>query len=197
MSDIVLIKSNGNPAGLNTNEAALSFRPADGMPEITDGQTGLTTLLKGDKGDQGDVGPVGPQGPQGNVGPAGPMTVEGVADEQGTVTLPNTTTKTVIYSDTFNVSATGNCYLVVSLAARPHAASNDMEFDIDLGGNILVPEYVEEGKDNSAAQSAWRSYTFPVGNIAAGNIDCDLRFSKETTGGTAQLKGYSAFLVRY
>ena len=197
MSDIVLIKSNGNSAGLNTNEAALSFRPADGMPEITDGQTGLTTLLKGDKGDQGDVGPIGPQGPQGNIGPTGPMNVEGVADEQATVTLPNTTTKTVIYSDTFNVSATGNCLLIVSLAYRPHSTGNDMEFDVDLGGNILTPPSNEEGKDTNAAQSHWRTFVFPVGNIAAGNIDCDLRFSKEATGGTAQLKGYSAFLVRY
>ena len=197
MSDIVLIKSNGNPAGLNTNEAALSFRPADGMPEITDGQTGLTTLLKGDKGDQGDVGPIGPQGPQGNVGPVGPMNVEGVADEQATVTLPNTTTKTVIYSDTFNVSATGNCFLIVSLAVRGHSTGNDYEFDIDLDGNILVPDMAEEAKDTAAAASNWRTFVFPVGSISAGNIDCDLRFSKEQTGGTAQVKGYSAILVRY
>ena len=43
----------------------------------------------------------------------------------------------------------------------------------------------------------WRTFIFPVGSVPAGNIDVDLRFSKESTGGTAQLKGYSAFLVRY
>lgn len=158
---------------------------------------GSENTLKGDQGDQGIQGIQGPQGIQGIQGPVGPMNVEGVADEQATVTLPNTTTKTVIYSDTFNVSATGNCMLIVSLAIKPHAANNDYEFDIDLGGTILSPVMAEEGKDSSNAESHWRSFTFPLGSIPSGNIVCSLRFSKEIAGGTTQLKGYSAFLIRY
>lgn len=192
----------GAPAGENPDtDYIYTWYELDGGDIILKGEkddgTVVTIGVTGPQGPQGPQGDTGPQGIQGIQGPAGPMNVEGVADEQGTVTLPNTTTKTVIYSDTFNVSAIGNCFLIVSLAVRPHSTGNDMEFDIDLGGNILVPEYVEEHKDTNAAQSMWRTFVFPVGSIAAGNIDCDLRFSKEATGGTAQVKGYSAILVRY
>lgn len=160
-------------------------------------ENGVIRTFKGEQGDQGIQGNDGPPGADGPPGPSGPMTVEGVANEQGDVTLPNTTNKTVIYSDTFNVSTAGNCYLIVSLAVKPHSTGNDMEFDLDFGGNILEPVYVEEHKDTSNAQHAWRSFTFPVGNVPAGNIDLDLRFSKEDTGGTAILRAYSAILVRY
>lgn len=165
---------------------------------ITD--TGASFPLKGTDGTNGTNGIDGTNGTNGidgAMGPAGPMMVEGVADEQATVTLPNTTTKTVIYSDTFNVSATGNCFLIISLAVRGHSTGGDYEFDVDFGGNILTPDMAEEAKDIDVASSNWRSFTFPVGSIPAGNIDINLRFSKEQTGGTAQLKGYSAILVRY
>ena len=191
-----LPKRGSKPDAPATNRYKIYVDGNDDEVKYVDDSDTVRTF-KGDKGDQGDQGPVGPQGPQGIQGPAGPMNVEGVADEQGTVTLPNSTTKSVVYSDTFNVSTAGLCFLMVSIAMKPHATNNDYEFDIDLGGNILTPDMAEEGKDSSGAQSNWRTFIFPVGNIAAGNIDCDLRFSKESTGGTAQHKGYSAFLVRY
>lgn len=197
MSDIVLNKANGNPAGLSANEAALSFRPSDGMPEITDGATGLTTPLKGDKGDKGDQGDPGPQGIQGPVGPVGPMNVEGFVDEPGTVTLPNSTAPSLVYSDAINMSATGNIFILVFLAVRPHSTGNDMEFRVDFDGTPLVPTYAEEHKDVSAAQSMWRMALFKIDGVTAGNKNLDLFFSKETTGGTAQLKTYRALVVRY
>lgn len=198
MSDgvINLPKRSVAPSAPSSNRFRIYVDSNDDEVKYID-DLGVVRTFKGDQGDQGPTGATGPQGPQGIQGPAGPMNVEGVADEQGTVTLPNTTTKTVIYTDTFNVSNTGNCFLVVSLAYRPHSTGNDMEFDIDFGGSILTPQSNEEGKDSSAAQSHWKTFVFPLGSVPAGNINCDLRFSKEATGGTAQLKGYSAILVRY
>ena len=149
---------------------------------------------KGDKGDQGDPGPVGPQGP---IGPSGPMTVEAFISETGTVTLPNTTTQTLIYSDSVTISGTGDCFLDVSLAVRPHSTGNDMEFTVEFDGTPLSTTYAEEHKDVSAAQSNWRSQCLNLGNVAAGTYSLDLFFSKEATGGTAQLKNYTAKLVRY
>ena len=86
---------------------------------------------------------------------------------------------------------------MVSLAYKGHAGNNDMEFDIQFDGGILLPEFAEEPKDTSTAQSNWRTYNFDLGNITAGNKGLNLRFSKENTGGTAQLKGYTAILIRY
>lgn len=143
------------------------------------------------------VGPQGVQGIQGIQGPAGPMRVEALISETGTVTLPNSTVKQDIYTDPVTISGSGDCFLDISLAIRPHNASNDMEFDISFGGNILSPEYVEEHKDVSAAQSMWRSQCLDLGNLAAGTYTMILRFSKESTGGTAQLKNYTAKVVRY
>ena len=142
-------------------------------------------------------GPQGPTGPQGPIGPAGPMNVEAFISEAVTVTLPNSTTKQIIYSDSVTISATGDCFLDVSLAVKPHSTNNDMEFDIQVDGVTLVPDYAEEHKDQSAAQSHWRSQCFDLGNVPAGTYTLDLRFSKETTGGTAQLKNYTAKVVRY
>lgn len=200
MSDIVLIKSNANPTGLAATEAALSFRPSDGMPEITDGNTGLTTLLKGEKGDTGDTGATGAQGQQGekgDTGAVGPMNTEYFNSFVGTITLPNTSTPTNIFNDTVNASADGNYYLDVSLAVRPHAASNDMEFRVDFDSAPVGPLYVEEHKDQSAPESMWRSYKIDLGFLLAGSYPLDILFSKETTGGTAQIKGYTFQVVRY
>jgi len=152
-------------------------------------------------GSWGVVGNIeGPQGPQGNdgpIGPAGPMNVEAFISETGTVTLPNSTTKQVVYTDSVTIGSTGDCFLDVSLAVKPHSTNNDMEFDILFDGNLINPIYAEEGKDQSNPASNWRSQCFSLGNVAAGTYDLDLRFSKETTGGTAQLKNYTAKVVRY
>ena len=176
----------------------LLYPKADGWYEL-DSDDNEESL----KGDQGDQGPQGPQGPQGDPGtpgsqgPAGPMTTEAFISETSTVTLPNTTTPTVIYSDTENWSGGGNSYLDISLAVRPHSTGNDMEFFIRFDGVILTPEYDEEHKDTSTTQSMWRSQCFNLGNVSAGNHTIELLFSKEGTGGTAQLKNYTAKAVRY
>jgi hypothetical protein len=125
------------------------------------------------------------------------MNVEAFISETATVTLPNSTTKQDIYTDSVTISATGDCFLDVSLAVKGHSTGNDMEFDIEFDGVILSPVYAEEHKDTNTAQSNWRSQCFDLGNIAAGTYDLTLRFSKEATGGTAQLKNYTAKVVRY
>ena len=159
--------------------------------------TGTVRTFKGDQGDTGAQGPQGIQGIQGPAGPSGPMTVEAFISETSTVTLPNSTTKQDIYIDNVTIDATGNCFLDVSLAVRPHSTGNDMEFDIEFNNSVLTPLYAEEHKDTNVAQSMWRSQCFNLGNVAAGTYPLVLRFSKEATGGTAQLKNYTAKLVRY
>lgn len=170
-------------------DKVLKYRDSTG----TDDYIGVT----GPAGPQGPAGATGPQGPQGNVGPQGPMTVEAFISETSTVTLPNSTSKQDIYTDSVTISATGNCFLDISLAVKPHSTGNDMEFDIEFDGTVLSPEYVEEHKDSGTAQEMWRSQCLNLGNVAAGTYNLTLRFSKESTGGTAQLKNYTAKLVRY
>jgi hypothetical protein len=159
----------------------------DGIPRTLEGDAGPT----GPQGIQGIQGVDGPQGPQ------GPMTVEAFISETATVTLPNSTTKQDIYIDVVNVSVTGPCFLDVSLAVRGHSTSSDMEFDIEFDGSVLDPQYVEEHKDSGTAQENWRSQCFDLGSVTNGNYTLTLRFSKESTGGTAQIKNYTAKLVRY
>lgn len=161
------------------------------------------------KGDQGDTGPQGPQGPAGNdgadgadgaqgpQGPAGPMNVEGFVSETTTVTLPSALGLNVIYTDTINFSAQGDAFLDISLASRPYGAADDMEYYVRWDGVILTPSYIEEHKDSSAVQSNWRSQCFDLGNVTAGNHTLELLFEREDTGGTAQLKNYTAKAVRY
>jgi len=157
-------------------------------------------------GPQGDTGPQGPQGPAGNdgadgapgpVGPAGPMTVDFFNSRTATVTLPNSTAKQTIYTDNVTIGATANVFLLVSLASRSYSASSDMEYDIEFDGNVIQPEYIEEHKDSSTAQENWRMAMLDLGNLAAGTYVMNLRFSKENTGGTAQIKGYTTAVVRY
>jgi hypothetical protein len=158
---------------------------------------GVIQTFKGDQGDQGDQGVQGIQGIQGEVGPVGPMNVEALINEFLTVTLPNTTAPTIVYSDTVNLSATGNHLLLVFMALRPHSTNNQMEFQVEWDNGIVGPLYSEEGKDASADNSNWRMAMIPLGNQNAGNHTLDLLFSKESTGGTAQLKTYVAAVVRY
>ncbi len=152
---------------------------------------------QGIQGIQGDQGVQGDQGLQGIQGETGPMNVEAFISKTSTVTLPNTTSKTTIYSDSVTIDTTGNCFLDISLAVRGHSPSNDLEFDLLFDGNILNPVYAEEHKDNNNAQSNWRHQTISLGNVSAGTYSLVLRFSKESTGGTAQLKNYTVKLVRY
>lgn len=158
---------------------------------------GVPRTLIGDTGPSGSTGPQGPIGPIGPAGPTGPMNVEGIITESSTVTLPNTTTPQLIYTDSISLSTTGNHLLIVSLAVRAHSASNDMEFFVDFDGSQVGPDFIEEHKDTNSAQSNWRTFMIDLGNRSAGSYDLDLRFSKEFTGGTAQLKYYSAVVVRY
>ena len=150
---------------------------------------GVIRTFKGDQGDQGIQGIQGLQGIQGIPGPTGPMNVEALISETGTVTLPNTTNPTI--------SATGDCFVDVSLAIKPHAANNDYEFQVQFNGNFVLPALVEEGKDQSNQQSNWRMQTLDLGNVSAGTYTLALFFSKEATGGSAQLKNYTAKVVRY
>lgn len=161
------------------------------------GEDGIPHTMIGDTGPQGIQGIQGNQGIQGVPGPTGPMNVEAFISEASTVTLPNTTTKTTIYTDSVTISQSGDCFLDISLAVRPHSTGNDMEFDLEFNGNILTPVYAEEHKDTGSAESMWRSQCFSLGNVSAGTYNLSLRFSKEATGGTAQLKNYTAKLVRY
>ena len=125
------------------------------------------------------------------------MSVEGTNFFTGTATLPNVTNPQTVITDTFNVSTTGDCFLMISLAYKGHATNNDMIFDVQFDGNILIPESREESKDAGNQQSIYRSFTFGLGSVSSGNKVINLRFSKEIAGGTAQLKGFTAILVRY
>jgi len=197
----VLLRT-GAPSGENPDtDYIYTWYQLDGSDIILKGEKDDGTVVNigatGPQGPQGDPGPTGPTGPTGPQGPQGPMTVEGIFSFTGTATLPNVTNKQVVISDTANVSTAGDCFLMVSLSYKGHAGNNDMEFDIQFDGNILLPDFAEEPKDQSNAQSNWRSYNFDLGNVTAGNKSLNLRFSKETAVGTAQLKGYTAILVRY
>ena len=129
--------------------------------------------------------------------PTGPMIVEAFVTEKGSVTLPDSTTFQLIYNDSITISADGPCFLDISLAVRAHSAGNDMLFEVDFDGATLSPTYAEEHKDSSAAEFMWRSQCIDLGTVVAGTYDLDLYFSKEVTGGTAQLKNYTAKVVRY
>ncbi len=142
-------------------------------------------------------GPTGATGPVGPVGPAGPMSVEGFVSETGTVTLPNVTNPTQIYSDSITITSDGDCFVDISLAIKPHAGNNDYEFQVQWNGSFLLPALIEEGKDTSNAQSNWRAQTLNLGNVSAGTYTLALFFSKESASGTAQLKNYTAKVVRY
>lgn len=158
---------------------------------------GVISTFKGDQGDQGVQGPQGNTGPQGIQGPEGPMKVEGFVSETGTVTLPNATNPTQIYSDTITISDTGNCFVDISLSVKPHSGNNDYEFQVQWNGSFVLPALIEEGKDQSNAESNWRMQTLDLSNVAAGTYTLALFFSKELLGGTAQLKNYTAKVVRY
>lgn len=198
MSDgtINLPKRSSEPDSPTTDRYKIYVDGNDDEVKFKD-DAGVVKTFKGDQGTQGIQGVQGIQGIQGLVGPVGPMNVEGLVLENATVTLPNTTTPTIVYTDAITISTTGNHILFVMLAVRPHNASNDTEYRVDFDGSPVGPLYAEEGKDVNGAQSNWRMAMIPLGNVAAGTYDLDLLFSKESTGGTAQLKYYAAAIMRY
>ena len=192
----------GAPAGEDPDtDYIYAWYEIDGADIILKGEKDdgsvVTIGVTGPQGPAGPTGPQGPQGPQGDTGPAGPMNTEYFDSFVGTITLPNTSTPTNIFNDTVTISADGDHYLDVSLAVRPHSPGNDMEFRVDFDSAQAGPLYTEEHKDSSAAESMWRSYKIDLGNLLAGSYPLDLFFSKETTGGTAQIKGYTFQVVRY
>ena len=182
---------NGNPTPyfIGSDNIPRTLKGDDGQ----DGQDGAN----GSQGLQGEQGIQGDQGPQGTQGPAGAMTVEAFISKTATVTLPNSSSSNIVYTDPVNFDGAGSAYLDISLAVRAYSSSSDMEFDIRFDGVVLDPLYNEEHKDSSGAQSNWRSQCFDLGNVTSGAHTLDLLFSKENTGGTAQLKNYTAKIVRY
>tara|TARA_R110002167_G_scaffold198805_4_gene401929 strand:- start:637 stop:1233 length:597 start_codon:yes stop_codon:yes gene_type:complete len=189
-------KRNSVPDSPSADRYKIWVDGTDDEVKYTD-DLGVTKTFKGDDGIQGVQGVQGVQGIQGIQGPTGPMIVEAFVTEKGSVTLPDSTTFQLIYNDSITISADGPCFLDISLAVRAHSAGNDMLFEVDFDGATLSPTYAEEHKDSSAAEFMWRSQCIDLGTVVAGTYDLDLYFSKEVTGGTAQLKNYTAKVVRY
>lgn len=168
------LDSNGNPKSLGVQGAT--------------GATGAT----------GVQGPTGPTGATGPTGPSGTMEVEVIVNHLSTVTLPNSSTAQSIYDDTFTMSTSGNCFIDISMSLRSHSTGNDMEFEFYLDGVFIQVPYNEEHKDSGGNQSNWRSFgSIDLGFLAAGSHNIEMFFSKEQTGGTAQLKSYCFKVVRY
>jgi hypothetical protein len=171
----------------------------DGIPRTLKGETGDAGQdgQNGQDGNDGSIGPIGPTGPAGGVGPAGAMTVEAFISETANITLPNTTSFNQVYTHQVIVTADGDLFVDISLALRPHSTGNDLVFEVDFDGTTIDPSLTEEFKDSGNVQSMWRSQTLDLGFKAAGTYDLELYFRKEATGGTAQLKNYTAKVVRY
>jgi len=182
----------GAPAGGLGNDDDLYLNLTNG--DVYEKSGGSWSVVGNIKGPQGDTGPTGATGA---TGPAGPMNVEGFVSETGTVTLPNVTNPTQIYSDSITITSDGDCFVDISLAIKPHAGNNDYEFQVQWDGSFVLPALIEEGKDQSNAQSNWRSQCLDLGNVSAGTYTLALFFSKESASGTAQLKNYTAKVVRY
>lgn len=146
--------------------------------------------IQGIQGNDGSDGAVGPQGP------AGPVSLAEKWLLTSTITLPNTTTKTFVDGITFNVPSDGEYVYTGKISYRPHNASNDVEFDLRLDNVVLPDDQVEEGKDANTAQKNGRPFQGELGVLTSGVHDLDLYFSKEATGGTAELKYISIFIWR-
>lgn len=201
MSYVEFIKQN-EPSTPATDRVRIYVDQSTGEPYYKDDAGVAQTLVgsdgaQGPQGPQGDPGPAGADGAPGPVGPAGPVSVDYVSSRTATLTLPNSTTFQTIYSDSLTAQANGDYILSISIAARGHSAGNDMRFRLELDGSTILPVYTEEHKDSSAPQSAWRTFNFNLGNQAAGTYPLNLQFSKESTGGTAQIKGYTVILWRH
>jgi len=192
-----------------TTAQRIAFTPRDGEPVwdtdlnelyVGDGITagGIAPLtgaqgIQGIQGIQGNVGPDGPQGIQGvqgvagPQGPAGPVDLEHIITDTTTITLPDTTTKTVVHSNTLNFIG-GNYVLTAQLGIRPHSKDNDMEFDWRFDSVVITgSDTAEEHKDSSSSQKHPRSMQLDLGAVSAGSHDIELFFAKESTGSTGEL----------
>ena len=133
-------------------------------------------------GADGADGATGPQGPQ------GPVALDFFDANFTVLTLPDSTAKSVARTWSVTLPQTADYHFDMIVGMRPHSTGNDMEWDTQFDGNFVGNEPAEEHKDISVGQERNRPFGGPMGNIAAGTYDFDLRFSKEVTGGTAQLK---------
>lgn len=165
----------------------------NGVPKYLDSQD-VEHDYKGEKGDQGipgndgSDGPIGPEGPVGPVGPAGSMSLIHKDKFSGVITLPNSTSKTFVWRTSFNAPVGSNGYLIATIGFRGHSTGNDCEFDWELNGSILDGDLVEEMKDTSSLAKNLRTFQIDLNTLNNGAYNLDLYFSKEATGGTAQIK---------
>lgn len=196
-----------DPTGINPEVGCIfKWVEIDGPDYVYKGKDSNGTVFNiGVKGDAGTQGIQGIQGIQGDAGldgatgaegPAGPTALAHKLTNTSTTTLPNTTTKTFIDGITFNVPSTGDYVMTAKISFRPHSTGNDMEWGWRLDNNVLDDLQAEEHKDTNATQIVGRGFQIDLGTLAPGNHDLDLYFSKEATGGTAQLKYISLFIWR-
>ncbi len=82
--------------------------------------SGSSQTLKGDQGDQGPQGPQGIQGVQGDPGPQGPVSLDFDDENTTTLTLPNSTTDSVVRTWSINFPATAEYRIQLLLGVRPH-----------------------------------------------------------------------------
>jgi hypothetical protein len=196
---------------IDTNDGLVKFTDSNGVTGTFQGPQGPIGLtgpqgdqgpqgnqgIQGDQGPQGIQGPQGLQGIQGPQGPQGPVELVFVLDVDTAVTLPDTSTKTSLGVIPVNFPTTGDYLFQAMISIRPHSTGNDMEFDWRLDGTQFGPEYVEEHKDTASQQSNLRMFQANLAGQIAGNKSLELFFSKESTGGTAQLKYVSIAIWRY
>lgn len=196
------LENQNKPSTPSIGRSRWYISSVDGEPKYLDDQGVERSFIgqqgpPGQDGQDGGIGPQGPVGLQGPAGPAGGMAVEGVIIKDFNVTLPDSTAKQVIFGDNFTMSAPGQVYLMVTMAYKPHSSGNDVEFGLRLNGVDINPAQIEEHKDSSNDQSPWRTACIPVGSLPSGSNNLQLRFSKESSGGSAVLRYYSVIVVRY
>ena len=179
-----ILNGTGAPAGSLGDDGDFYIDTAanDFYGPKTAGVWGSGTSLVGPTGATGPAGPAGPQGPQ------GPVALEFVDENSTLITMPDSTAKNVVRTWSVTLSQTADYEFDLIVAMRPHSTGNDMEWDTEFDGTLVGNAPAEEHKDVSAAQAHNRPFGGQLGNVAAGTYDFDLRFSKEATGGTAQLK---------
>jgi hypothetical protein len=101
-----------------------------------------------------------------------------------------------VYNAPFSVPTSGNYVVTAKISGRPSSTSADMEYDWRLDGSVQPDDSVREYKDSGSDQKVGDYFQMDLETIAPGSHDLDLYFSKENTGGTAQLKYISIFIWR-
>lgn len=201
MSYVEFIKQN-EPSTPATDRVRIYVDQSTGEPYYKDDAGVAQTLVGADgpqgiQGIQGEPGQDGSPGQTGATGAPGPTNVDYINSRTATLTLPNTTTFQTVYSDNITAQANGDYILSISIATRPHTATSDVLYRLVLNGVTILPTYAEEHKDASPAQSMYRTFNFNLGTQAAGTYPLELQFSKESAGGTSQIKGYTVILWRH